>query len=158
MFGLVMLNPSTADAESDDATIIRVEDFGERWEYGGFEAANLYGLRSTDPRAIRTHPDPVGPDNDAHLTSLSHTYDLIILAWGANAEPVRAAHVTRLLAQGCATAGGSLAVLQWTKSGQPHHPLRLPKTTVPQCLTPASCALSPDGTTDERWAQLMNAA
>lgn len=63
----VMLNPSTADAEVDDQTIKRCMHYARREEFGGIEVLNLYALRSPYPAALWAHPDPVGPENDAHL-------------------------------------------------------------------------------------------
>ncbi|GAB4988903.1 MULTISPECIES: DUF1643 domain-containing protein [Mycobacterium] len=157
LVGVVMLNPSTADEHTDDATIRRVVGFAERFGYGGIDVCNLYGLRSRDPQMLCGHVDPVGADNDAHLMRLSRQRDLIVLAWGGNADHQRAAHVTRLLMRGCASHGASLAVLSWTQGGQPGHPLYLPKSTALQCLTFDRSGRLPE-LTDRRWAELMMAS
>lgn len=57
----VMLNPSTADAEQDDPTIRRCLGYAFRWGFARLIVTNLYALRSTDPRALWEHPDPIGP-------------------------------------------------------------------------------------------------
>ncbi len=67
----IMLNPSTADADLDDPTIRRVIGFSRGFGYSGAIVANLFALRSTDPKALRTHPDPVGPANNAMLAQLA---------------------------------------------------------------------------------------
>ncbi|MGF6870951.1 DUF1643 domain-containing protein [Paraburkholderia sp. MM5477-R1] len=67
----VMLNPSTADEEQDDPTIRRCRGFARLWDCNGISVANLYALRSTDPAGLWVHPDPVGPDNDAHLCQIA---------------------------------------------------------------------------------------
>ena len=44
----VMLNPSTADAEVDDATIRSCIRLCRSWSFGSFEVVNLFGWRATD--------------------------------------------------------------------------------------------------------------
>ena len=46
--------------------------------------ANLYALRATDAAALRRHPDPKGPENDAWLLRLAREYSEVICARGAN--------------------------------------------------------------------------
>ena len=64
---VVMLNPSTADAEKDDPTIRRVIGFAKSHGFGNLLVLNIFALRSTDPDGLRVAQDPVGPDNDAHI-------------------------------------------------------------------------------------------
>ena len=44
-----LLNPSTADAEREDATTRRLRGFCRAWGYGGYLLVNLFALRATDP-------------------------------------------------------------------------------------------------------------
>ncbi len=59
---VVMLNPSTADAEVDDATIRSLVRL-LRDSYGSFEVVNVFAFRSTDPKRLTEPADPVGPRN-----------------------------------------------------------------------------------------------
>lgn len=113
----VGLNPSTADAEKDDPTIRRCVRFARDWGYGGIWMANLYAYRSTDPKALLSAADPVGPDNDHWLASLAMRAQLTVAAWGAwpGPNPHRPAHVMDLM--------GALHVLGLTKAQAPRHPL-----------------------------------
>lgn len=133
MIAWVMLNPSTADAYTDDPTIRRCIAFTRSWGYGGFTVVNLYGLRSTDPKALLTHPDPIGPNNDAELAFIADgpVYPLIMLAWGARAPIERARDATEILHR-CYDRGGQLATLGWTKGENPRHPLYIRGDTPPQ--------------------------
>jgi hypothetical protein len=121
----IMLNPSTADADTDDPTIRRCIGFAQREGCAGLRVVNLYALRATDPRELWKHADPVGPLNDFHLRDefldVAYGGGLVIAAWGAHARPDRVA-VVRNLAAGF---GVDLHALGFTKAGQPRHPLYL---------------------------------
>lgn len=123
----VMLNPSTADATRDDATIRRVIGFTRSWGYDGALVGNLYAFRSTSPAHLfafqKAGGNIVGPDNDEHLNRLVSRADCVVIAWGAHAEknPKRAEYVRQLLSRRLETYALGLAV-----SGQPVHPLRQP--------------------------------
>lgn len=82
------------------------------------KAVNAYGLRSTDPKALRKHPDPVGPDNDMHIRAACANRK-VICAWGAGyADVVQPGRIDAVLAilRGC---GATLYAL----SDRPLHPL-----------------------------------
>lgn len=117
----VMLNPSTADATEDDPTIRRCRGFAESWGCSGLVVANLYALRSTDPRQLWKHDDPVGPENDGILRGLAHKHTDIVCAWGANAKPDR----VRRFHDFMVSYGAQLFCLGTTKAGAPRHPLYL---------------------------------
>lgn len=123
----IMLNPSTADAEQDDATIRRCIGYARRWNYGGIVVTNLFALRATDPRQLRKAADPVGPHNDEHLYHAAHSCDGIVCAWGRHGSLYgRDQQVRRLL------SGRRLAYLDLCKDGAPKHPLYLPLNLEPQ--------------------------
>jgi hypothetical protein len=115
----VMLNPSTADAQLDDPTIRRCRGFAKLWDCNGLAVANLYALRSTNPAALWTHRDPVGPDNDDSLWNCARECGDVVCAWGSNAKPERAARVASIMRD----AGARLWCLGMTKDGSPRHPL-----------------------------------
>jgi len=115
----VMLNPSTADSMLDDPTIRRCRGFAKLWDCNGLAVANLYALRSTDPAALWSHPDPVGPDNDDYLWNFARECGDVVCAWGSNAKHERAAHVASILTD----AGARLWCLGTTNGGSPRHPL-----------------------------------
>lgn len=117
----LMLNPSTADAEVLDNTVTRCLGFADSWEeYGSLEVGNLFALRSTDPKALRKHPDPVGPENDSALLGIAERAHLIVLAWGnLGTYKGRADDVLLLLRPYL----GKLHLLELTKEGEPIHPL-----------------------------------
>lgn len=79
----VMVNPSTADATTDDATIRKCIGFAKKLSAGELIVVNLFAYRATDVRDLRSTADPVGPDNDANIREVLWTADEIIVAWGA---------------------------------------------------------------------------
>jgi hypothetical protein len=81
----VMLNPSTADGEKDDATIRRCLRFAMAHDFGELEVVNLFAYRATDPKELRRAGYPVGPENDQHITDAVREAAAVCLAWGSNA-------------------------------------------------------------------------
>lgn len=125
----LMLNPSTADATQTDQTLLRCEERARRWGYGGVVLVNLFALTATDPRVMKAHPHPVGPDNDAAILDAASRSPLIVAGWGNHGtHRGRAAEVAALLGH----HGHDLHALRVTKSGQPQHPLYLPYGLTPQ--------------------------
>jgi len=129
----VMLNPSTADATNDDATIRRCVGFARDWGYGGISVANMFAFRATDPRELLSARmrgiDTIGPSNDATLLLAGLDASVIVVAWGnhAGALPYRAEAVISLLRK--VARAGDLYCLGLTEQGHPRHPLRLARTT-----------------------------
>ncbi len=117
----VMLNPSTADATVDDPTIRRCMGFARREGYAALIVVNLYAYRSTDPKALLTCADPVGPSNDEilrlHLMSARSGPTPVVAAWGLHGRTSRVAEVLSL------TSDVDWRCLGTTKDGHPRHPL-----------------------------------
>lgn len=123
----VGLNPSTADAETDDPTLRRCVGFAKRWGHSAVAIGNLFALRSTNPRGLETVEDPRGPENERWLRTLIAESARVVLAWG-----VRGTYrgmdqrVLRLLhAVISPFALPTFYHLGLTKDGQPRHPLYL---------------------------------
>src|SRR5215469_5352787 len=96
----VMLNPSTADAKTDDPTIRRVMGFSTGFGCGACVVVNLYAWRATEPAELWKAADPVGPSNAHYLIEAARRAKLtdapLIAAWGAHARPERVADVLDL--------------------------------------------------------------
>lgn len=122
------LNPSTADETQDDPTIRRCIRFARSWGYQHLTMLNLFGLRSTDPRGLLGHRDPVGPGNDLAIATQIANADLVVCAWGAfpSGRPElerRAAFVLRMI--------HNPHCLGVTADGSPRHPLYVRGDTKP---------------------------
>lgn len=121
----MMLNPSTANALTDDPTIRRLagpRGFARREKAGGVVVVNLFSLCSPHPKDLLTHPDPVGPYGDAFIRRASSSGDGMVVAWGA--FPVAADRGRQVVAR-LRERGVRLSCLGTTSSGQPRHPLYL---------------------------------
>lgn len=123
----IMLNPSVADAEQDDPTILRCCSFAKLWGYRHLEVVNLFAFRSTDPKRMYQEPDPVGPRNDDFIYGHAKSADRIFVAWGKLpvAAVSREAKVLGLLEE------FELWCVGRTKEGFPRHPLYVARLTIP---------------------------
>lgn len=119
----IMLNPSTADADTDDATIRRCMHYAFDWGYGGINVVNLFAYRSTQPKALRTVADPVGPDNDTHIIREALNAELVVAAWGAHGNMLNIQRDRDVYDR--VAPYGVVYCLGTTKQGQPKHPVRL---------------------------------
>ncbi len=152
----VCVNPSTANATTDDHTIRKVIGFCQRWGFARFRVVNLWAYRSTDISflsaisgevGVLNQPphDIIGPDNDRHISEQVAFASEIIVAWGNRSKmppsaKVRIARVLGLV-RGASTTDAADGVdrpgpqrtpifcLGRTKSGDPKHPLTLAYNT-----------------------------
>lgn len=123
----VMLNPSTADANTDDPTIRRCINFSKQWGYGGLDVVNLFAFRTPYPGRLLNVDCPVGIDNDQHLEDAVRRADTIIAAWGwRGLYRNRSSDVCHLLKR---DAAGRVFCLGRVQNGSPRHPLYVSANT-----------------------------
>ena len=130
----IMLNPSTADAEIDDATIRVCMGRAARMGYGGVRVINLFGWRATNPRELETCADPIG-EADRYLETHHGTGDeMTIAAWGDGGllKGRRRERFREALNILCIDYAVRLYCLGLTKAGQPKHPLRIGYDVAPR--------------------------
>lgn len=125
----VMLNPSTADATEDDATIRKCVGYAKRWGYGSLSVANLFAFRATDPRVMMAAIDPVGPDNDETISGLAKEASMIVAAWGKDGSYGGRDKVVLAMLP-------NTHCLHRNKDGTPGHPLYLRNEATPYPFTP----------------------
>lgn len=136
---VIMVNPSTADATKDDATIRKVRGFAERHFASKVIVGNLFAYRATDVRELRTAEDPIGPDNDVHLEQIMLDSDIHLVAWGPVAKLPRNLRTRwRVVAAMANRVGATLRCLGAAQDGQPFHPLMLPYNTALAPWSPPS--------------------
>lgn len=125
----IMLNPSTADASRDDATIKRCMSFAKRENCAGMVVVNLFAFRATKPKHLRKALDPVGPFNEGAVCGQLHMAGAlgrpVVVAWGA--EPIACTRVP-VLRRMAESEGVQLQCLGKTAEGHPRHPVRLSGT------------------------------
>lgn len=135
----VMLNPSTADATDNDATISRCATRAAQLGFGGLWVVNLFAYRSTDRSVLKKVVDPVGPENDRAILEAAAKSKTVVCAWGKDGNLFgRAREVLGLLGR-CGVSTVALAV---NADGTPGHPLYLPYQAKP---VPYACPVAPAG-------------
>jgi hypothetical protein len=129
----VMLNPSTADAMTDDPTIRKCVGFCKRWGFGRLFVVNLFAFRSTDPAGLVGVADPIGPDNDVFVREEIAAAHRVVLAWGSHAEVRQLVSRRRFeLRRFWEKYPDKTYTLGLCKDGSPRHPLMLAYATEPQ--------------------------
>jgi hypothetical protein len=123
---IIMLNPSTADATLDDATIRSCVRLLSGNGYGSMEVVNVYAFRATDPAALARQVDPFGPDNERIVMSATHRCDIVVCAWGA--YPPARTHASRILSAVRSHRPATYCFGR-TKAGAPKHPLYIKSGT-----------------------------
>lgn len=140
----LMLNPSTADARTDDPTVRRCKGFAFDWDYPRLFIVNLFAFRAANPADLKRHLNSfndiggmregitVHYENDEWVEFAFRHSHLIILAWGANLLfecQCRAERIEEITWEvGCKDR---IKCLGRTKHLAPRHPLMLPKNTKP---------------------------
>jgi hypothetical protein len=133
----VMLNPSTADAETDDPTLRRCVAFAASHGFGGIDIVNLFALRSSSPSVLRSAEDAIGPANELALAEAVARCEAAVAAWGVlgKAEWQRYEPLAR----------AELLCLGENLDGSPRHPLYVRGATRLRPWRPISAACRPGG-------------
>lgn len=113
------LNPSTANAKEEDATVRKVIGFAERYGYGKVYMMNCFPFVSTDPKLLKDTAN-IGL-NDEWLHQISLRCNEIVFAWG-NFKIVRDMRRDQAVSQLFPKA----KALVINKNGSPKHPLYVP--------------------------------
>lgn len=65
-----LINPSTADAYEDDATVRGLVARAKKLGFGSLTIWNAFAVRSSNPADIYQHTDPVGPLNNHFIKEI----------------------------------------------------------------------------------------
>ncbi|WP_221932886.1 DUF1643 domain-containing protein [Thalassotalea sp. PS06] len=117
------MNPSTADATTDDNTLKNWQAFARRYGAKKILVGNCFGYRSTDVKKLSHVHDPIGPENDHYLEKIIEQADILVPCWGSKEKLItalryRLENVLKLLID----SGKPVKVLGFTESGDPRHP------------------------------------
>lgn len=125
----IMLNPSTADALRDDATIRRCINFAKAMGYRGIIVVNLCAYRATVPIALLGKKDPEGPHNRQWIMRALECAEggRIVAGWGGHAIAI--GPVTLEVREWLRDLVPAIYCLGTTQDGHPRHPLYVPNGT-----------------------------
>ena len=120
------LNPSTANDIKDDPTIRRLVNFAKSWGYGGLYAGNLFSIVSANPDVLFLSSSTEQPDrpNDMAIKQMCDLTSTRLVGWGEWGKNAGKRPDTVL-----ALLGEPVFCLKVNQSGEPCHPLYLPKDT-----------------------------
>lgn len=83
---------------------------------------NLFALRATNPKEMRSNKDPIGEDADENILEVLSIAKLAVCAWGVDGRHLgRSKQILDLLRK----KGIEIFCFKKTKSGEPNHPLYL---------------------------------
>lgn len=123
---VIMVNPSTADATENDATIRKLIGFGQRLGWSKVIVGNLFAYRATDVNELAQCDDPGGPLNAGHLLRIMIDSEITIVAWGASGKlPPQLRQAWRSVVALARALNRPLQCWGRCNDGQPRHPVML---------------------------------
>lgn len=128
VFAFFGVNPSTADASTDDATVRKWIGFTKVNGGRRFIVGNVWPLRATDVKRLATAPRwlDIERENTRHILAMVGEADVLVPCWGDRAKVPREMHneIDALLSL---LIGSGKPVMHFglTKGGDPKHPLML---------------------------------
>lgn len=126
------INPSTADATVDDATVRKWTGFAKKWGASRFLVGNVFAYRATDVQELARVADPYGPENAEHLLRIMADADVLVPCWGSRSKlPPGLQGRPALLLSLLKASGKPVECFGWTSGGDPRHPLMLGYDTAP---------------------------
>ena len=125
----IMLNPSVANEDKNDATIRRCLGYAKIWGYNELVVVNLFAMISTEPKDLYSATiDPMGgEENNYHIIDAINNSSLSICAWGNHGIYQNRGNIVKGL---ILSKFGKYHHLGLNKNGEPKHPLRLSKEVI----------------------------
>lgn len=127
-------NPSTADDQVDDPTLLRDQGYAQAWGYDGLFKVNVFSYRATDPRELVTRSGAwkenlQHPDQMDTVRKVALRCGMVVLCYGQLHLKLRGAaeEIIRRLEEDRVR----LFALKLTQEGFPSHELYLKKDLKP---------------------------
>ncbi len=137
VFAYFGINPSTADEQEDDSTVKKWMGFTQLNNGKQFIVGNVFAYRATNIGELATASDPIGPDNDKHISSIIQEADILVPCWGSRKKvPDKLHKHLDQLMERLKDSGKPIKVFGWTKSRDSLHPLMLAYKTPLVDVTP----------------------
>lgn len=119
----VMMNPSCAVMDYDDASVAKCRRYAVDWGYGSLYIGNTFAYRATYQQDLLRAHDPIGPKNFQSVLEMAKMPNTtVVMAYGRPKLP-DLADVGRTLSLYLARNGVELHALKLLKDGVPGHPL-----------------------------------
>lgn len=124
VFAYFGVNPSTADANSDDPTIRKMIGFTKRNGGRRLIVGNVFAYRAKDVVALAAAEDAFGKEIDVHVKQIIYDADILVPCWGRTSKvPVKLRFAFDNLLDELVASGKPIYHLGYTKCGNPKHPL-----------------------------------
>lgn len=126
VFAYFGINPSTADASVDDATVRKWRGFTLRNGGRKFIVGNVFTYRATDVREVGAAAYCNGMFSAEHIDEIIEDADVLVPCWGNSSKipPTIRPHIADLL-ETLLGSGKPVMHFGLTASGDPKHPLML---------------------------------
>lgn len=119
----VMLNPGTGETEERRRnTLERCKLWSSEWGFGGLFIGNVFATRTKSAKELANQDKEPDQKNEAALRLLKAVATETVVAWGSKGRHHGRAKLLAPLLEGAACLG-------LTASGEPRHPLYVPKVT-----------------------------
>lgn len=126
VFAYFGINPSTADASVDDATVRKWRGFTLRNGGRRFIVGNVFSFRATDVRDLIHDKVDCDAEHWRHIRQIVADADILVPCWGARSKlPPGKFKRPEVLMQCLVESGKPVMHFGTTKSGDPKHPLML---------------------------------
>ena len=121
-----MVNPSWADAETDDNTITRLVGFGKRLEWGKLIVGNVFAKRTEDVNQLGHQSQEIESENLIHISQIIRDAQIHIVAWGALGKlPEYLRSKWKLISEIAESEECNLLCFGTVQDGHPRHPGRI---------------------------------